>query len=284
MRNVGLRARPLRRLRVSLVALRWKNNGVESSRDYYEVLGVAHGADAKTIKRAFRAKARMLHPDVSADPRADQKFRELAEAYTVLSRPASRLLYDRFGYRGRGVWAAQPASAQAFASLMEFWARATKRPRPAGAIGLIELGFFEAMRGGRRLVRYSAPGPCPACAGAGETCSACSGRGTVRSTDDSGDVVLLQLVRCEECGGSGRLVSESCPQCGGAGEAEQERESFVSIPSGAEDGDRIPLDSDRGAFVVLRVRPQPPDSTLVRAVAAVGLLAALGFLGFLFLA
>jgi molecular chaperone DnaJ len=261
---------------------------VESSRDFYEVLGVAHGTDAKTIKRAFRAKARMLHPDVSADPAAEEKFRELAEAYAVLSRPASRLLYDRFGYRGRGIWAAQPASAQAFASLMEFWARAMRRPRPAGAIGLVELGFFEAMRGGRRLVRYAAPGPCPSCRGVGgasaEICHACSGRGTVRRTDASGDAVLLQLVKCEGCGGSGRLVSEACPQCGGAGETVQEREALVSVPSGAEDGDRIPLEGDPGAFVVLSVRPQPPDSTLVQASAALGLLAALCFLAYLFLA
>ena len=240
---------------------------MESSRDYYEVLGVAHGADAKTVKRAFRAKARMLHPDVSADPAAEAKFRELAEAYAVLSRPASRLLYDRFGYRG-GPWASEPSAAHAFARLMEFWARKTKRPDTAGAVGYIELGFYEAMRGGRRLVRYTSR------AESAESCGACSGRGTVRRTDDSADVVLLQLMTCEACGGSGRH----------GGVREEEREVLVSVPSGSEDGDRIPIEGDAGAFVVLRVGAQPPDSTLVRAAAAVGLLAALAFLAFLFLA
>jgi molecular chaperone DnaJ len=240
---------------------------VESSRDYYEVLGVAHGADAMTIKRAFRAQARLLHPDVSADPAAERKFRELAEAYAALSRPASRLLYDRFGYRG-GPWASEPSAVHAFARLMEFWARRTKRPDTAGAVGYIELGFYEAMRGGRRLVSYTSR------AGSAESCGLCSARGTVRRTDDSGDVVLVELVTCEACGGSGRR----------GGIREQEREVLVSVPSGSEDGDRIPIEGDPGAFVVLRVGAQPPDSTLVRAAAAVGLLAAIGFLTFLFLA
>ena len=248
-----------------LGAREWKNTHV-ASRDFYEVLGVMRGAEAAEIKRAFRAKARLLHPDVSADPNAEQQFRELAEAYAVLSRSASRLLYDRFGYRG-GPWASEPSAAQAFARLMEFWARGTKRPEPAGAVGYIELGFYEAMRGGRRLVRYASR------IESADPCIACSGRGTVRRTDDSGDVVLLQLVTCEDCAGSGRR--------GGA--TEEEREVLVSVPSGAEDGDRIPIDGDPGAFVVLRVSPQPPDSTLVRATAAAGLLAAVGFLAFLFL-
>ena len=239
---------------------------MESARDFYEVLGVGRGADAATIKRAFRAKARMLHPDVSADPDAEWKFRELAEAYAVLSRSASRMLYDRFGYRGRGVWTAEPASAHAFARLMEFWARATKRPHPAGAVGYVELGFYEAMRGGKRLVRYSRRVE-------RSPCDACAGRGTLRRTDDSGDAVLLQLMTCEACEGSGYRD----------GAREQEREVLISIPAGAEDGEQIPIEGDPGAFVVLRVSPQPPDSTLVRAAAAAGLLAALGFLAFLFL-
>jgi curved DNA-binding protein len=208
---------------------------VESARDFYKVLGVARGAQAGEIKRAFRSKARMLHPDVSADPAAERKFRELAEAYAVLSRPASRMLYDRFGYRGRGVWAAPPASAHAFTSLLELWARATRRPKPVGAVGYIELGFYEAMRGGRRLVRYTSRNE------GAKTCGVCSDRHG------------------------------------------EEREVLLSVPPGSEDGDQIAIEGDSGAFVLLRVSPPPPDSTLVRAAALVGLLAALGFLTFLFL-
>jgi hypothetical protein len=106
----------------------------------------------------------------------------------------------------------------------------TQRPRAAGAVGYIKLGFYEAMLGGRRLVRYT-------------------------------------------------RRNESAEPCG----AKEQREVLVSIPAGAEDGEQIPIEGDPGAFAVLRVSPRPPDSTLVRVVAAVGLLAALGFLAFLFL-
>ena len=194
-----------------------------AARDYYDVLGVERGADTTMLKQAFRAKARLLHPDVSDDPDAERKFRELAEAYSVLSGPASRMLYDRFGYRGRDTWSS-PAAAQAVAGLLDFWAHAARRRRPAGAVAVVELGFYEAARGARRTVRYR-----------------------------------------------------------GHGEIELEREVELSIPSGAEDGERLPLNGDDGAFAVLRVRPQPPDSTLLRTTAALGLLAAVGFLAFLFL-
>jgi molecular chaperone DnaJ len=257
------------------------------ARDFYEVLGVARSAEAATVKRAFRARARLLHPDVSEDPDAERKFAELAEAYAVLSRPASRLLYDRLGYRGRGAWVASPAAAQALAGLIEFCARSRKRSRDPGQVAVFDLGFYEAARGARRTVHYRSRGPCEACGGSGTaggtaaTCSACSGRGILRRRDDSGDVLLLELVTCECCGGSGRLVTVPCPDCGGCGESEQEREVPFSIPSGAEDGARLPLAGEDGAFVLLRVAPQPRDSAVVRAVAAVGLLVALGFLGLL---
>jgi molecular chaperone DnaJ len=100
--------------------------------DYYELLGVPRGAATAEIKRAFRARARLLHPDVSDDPDAEERFRELADAYATLSTPASRLLYDRFGYRGAGAWIASQAQG---------------RRAKVGAVGL---GFDEAARGGRR--------------------------------------------------------------------------------------------------------------------------------------
>jgi molecular chaperone DnaJ len=263
---------------------------VAATRDYYEVLGVARGADPATLKRAFRERARRYHPDVSAEPDAEERFRELAEAYCVLSRPGSRLLYDSFGYRARGPFAGSPAAEQAFAGLFELWSRARHRPRNGrprdGAVAVVELGFYEAARGARRTVRYRSFGPCPACAGSGSadgalalSCVACEGRGTVRRKDDSGAVVLLRLTTCKACGGSGRLVGEPCPRCEGKRELEFDREAEVSIPSGVEDGRRIELDGTD--TVVVRVAPQPPDSTILRGAAAVGLVFALAFLALL---
>jgi molecular chaperone DnaJ len=251
------------------------------------VRGVARGPDPVTLKRAFREKARRYHPDVSSEPDAEDRFRELAEAYGVLSRPGSRLLYDSFGYRARAPWAGSPAAEQAFAGLFELWSRARRRPRNGrprdGAVAVVELGFYEAARGARRTVRYRTLGACPGCGGSGaangerwETCEACGGRGTVRRKDESGAVVLLQLATCEACGGDGRLVGEACAECEGNRELERDREAEVSIPSGVADGERIELDDVDS--VVVRVAPQPRDSTFLRGAAAAGLVVALGFL------
>jgi molecular chaperone DnaJ len=261
----------------------------EGARDCYRVLGVPAGADADAVKRAFRASARRLHPDVSADPEADRKFRELADAYAVLSKPASRLLYDRFGYRGPGARVASGAEAQAPHGLFDLWPRSRRRPRQRGDVAEIELEFYEAARGGRRTVTYRSRGPCPSCAGSGisgggpaEPCVTCTGRGHIRETDDTGRVRLLQLVKCEDCDGSGRVVASACRLCAGSGESEAEREVEVSIPSGVEDGTRLPLGDDPGGpQVLVRVRPQPRDSTVIRVAAAAGLAAAVGFLVFL---
>jgi molecular chaperone DnaJ len=237
--------------------------------DYYDVLGVTRGADAGEIKRAFRAKARLFHPDVSDDPEAEERFRELADAYAALSKPASRILYDHFGYRGRGAWTGSPAQG-----LFDLWERS--RRRGAGDVEF-ELSFYEAALGGRRSVRYRTRRACPSCTTG--SCAACGGRGTRRESLEEGDVRVLQLVTCEDCGGTGRLAGD-CEACGGAGEVEAERVVEVTIPSGIEDGARVPLGDD-GEHVLIHVRPQPRDAAVLRFAAALGLVAALGFLVFL---
>jgi molecular chaperone DnaJ len=239
------------------------------SPDYYAVLGVPREADAAEIKRAFRAKARLLHPDVSHDPDAEERFRELADAYAALSKPASRILYDHFGYRGRGAWTGSPALG-----LFDLWERS--RRRGAGDVEL-ELSFYEAALGGRRPVRYRTRSACQSCATG--PCTACDGRGTRRESLEDGDMRVLQLVTCEACGGTGRVAGD-CEECGGSGEVEAEREVEVTIPSGVEDGARLPL-GDHGEHVLIHVRPQPRDPAVLRVAAALGLVAALGFLVFL---
>jgi molecular chaperone DnaJ len=256
----------------------------EEARDYYAVLGVPRDADAAAVKQAFRARARLLHPDVSPETDAEEKFRELADAYSVLSKPASRLLYDRFGYRGRGAWVASPDAAHAFYRLFDFWDRAKRRERSHADDAEVELGFYEAARGASRTVTYVQRAPCQACDLPPAVCPSCGGRGHRRESEDAGSVRLLQLVTCLTCGGSGRIASSACAECDGSGEVELTREAEVTIPSGVEDGTRLPLADAEGPHVVVRVRPQPRDSTVLRATAAVGLAAALAFLAFLLLA
>jgi molecular chaperone DnaJ len=247
------------------------------TRDYYEVLGVSRDANAETIKRAFRAQARSLHPDVSEDPGAAEKFRELSEAYSVLSKSSTRLLYDHFGYRGRGNGWFSPEGARAASDFL-------RRRRPPVAEVLVD--EFEAERGVRRKVRWLRNEPCEACEGEGAapgamsmTCPGCEGTGRrrVESLLSDGER-LLQIEDCPTCGGRGRLVSEPCPGCGGDGVITLHESADVYVPAGAADGERLSVQNGRPRDVVVRVLAAPPDYAILRYVAVLGLLVALVFL------
>jgi molecular chaperone DnaJ len=240
--------------------------------DYYEILGVARTATAGEIKRAYRSRARELHPDVSQEPDSEASFAELNEAYSVLSRSSSRLLYDRFGYRGRGHgW-------------FDDWGA------PGGdTVAEVELDAEEARRGSVRTVQYWDGEPCPDCDGEGAapgafvtTCPACEGAGRRRVRDELAAARLLRLASCPECGGRGRLVSDPCPRCDGGGRIATSRTEPVYIPAGVRSGEAVPLD-DEGVVLVL-VRGQGGDSPVVRALSLVGFLVTLALLVYLFVA
>jgi molecular chaperone DnaJ len=245
--------------------------------DYYEVLGVPRDADAERIKKAFRARARSLHPDVSNDPGAPEKFRELTEAYGVLSKSSTRVLYDRFGYRGRGNGWFTPAGARAATDFL------LRRAEPVGEVLVDE---FEAERGVRRKARWTRSEPCHACDGRGGapdaismTCPACvgTGRQRVESSLAAGER-LLQIESCPSCSGRGTLASEDCASCRGSGETETRQSAEVVVPPGTADGERLPLREGSREVVVVRVLAAPPDEAFVRYVAVLGLIVALVFL------
>lgn len=251
---------------------------MEVTTDYYEVLGVAADADAETIKRAFRTRARALHPDVSDDPASAAKFRELSEAYAVLSKQSTRLLYDRFGYRGRGNGWFSPEGARAANDFL-------RRRSPAVTEVLVD--EYEARRGVTRKVSWQRTEPCEACDGDGAApgavsmpCPGCdaTGRRRVESSLADGER-LLQIQDCPTCGGRGRLVSEPCPACGGDGIATFEETGEVAVPAGASDGDRVPVGNGQPAGdAVVRVLAAPPDHRAVRYAAVLGLVVAFVFL------
>jgi len=260
-------------------------------RDYYEVLGVPRNADERAIKTAFRRLARELHPDVSDHPEAQERFREAAEAYEVLSRAETRDLYDRFGHEGLRTGGFRPTDFDLgslndlFSAFFgdDFFGGLGARPgrrsaRGADVLAEIELELGEAAKGVRRSVPFPAVVDCSTCRGSGaapgtapETCSRCDGTGRLQSVSNSffGQVVRTQA--CPACGGLGEVVESPCPDCAGSGRITEERELEVEIPPGIHDGQRIRLSGKGHAgvlggrsgdlYVLVHVRP---DDRFVR--------------------
>jgi molecular chaperone DnaJ len=248
-------------------------------RDYYEVLGVDRDANGDEIKRAFHALARDWHPDVAEAPDAEIRFRELAEAYSVLSRKEARLLYDRYGYRGRGnqgfdeaLWEARPREAV----------------RGENVHAEIELRSFEALDGARTAIEYEAAVRCKACMGRGSVglpdphCESCGGSGRKRTVSNLDAANLLQIEVCPACAG------EPCSECGGQGTVMVERRIRLVVPAGVEDGAQLRVGGDghdAGAgsipgdlIVDVTVLPPPRDPRVVRYVALVLLVVAVATL------
>jgi len=229
--------------------------------DYYETLGVPREASDDDIKKAFRRLARQLHPDVNTDdPTASERFREVAEAYEVLSNADTRARYDRFGHAGvSGDHARTDAAFQAgnlgdlFSMLFGddlFGFGGGGRghgPMPgADAAAHTTISLYDAAFGVRAEVQVEVQAPCPRCEQSGAepgtqptTCPTCDGAGEVRQVVRT---VLGQMVRagtCPECRGRGRLIEHPCRDCRGAGVRPEQREVVVSVPPGIEHGQQI---------------------------------------------
>jgi molecular chaperone DnaJ len=226
-------------------------------RDYYEVLGVPRDADERAIKSAFRKLARELHPDVSDHPEAQERFREAAEAYEVLSKRETRELYDRYGHDGLRTGGFRPTDFD-FGSLNDlfsaflgddfFGGRGGRSARGADVLAEVEVTLAEAAEGATRTVPFPAVVDCATCRGSGAApgtsptaCPGCGGTGRLQTVSSSflGQIVRTQA--CPRCGGRGEVVETPCPECDGAGRQTEERELEVQIPPGIHDGQRIRL-------------------------------------------
>jgi molecular chaperone DnaJ len=256
---------------------------VATTRDYYELLGVSRSADDTEIKKAFRKLARELHPDVSDEPDAEERFKEVVDAYEVLSNTERRQLYDRFGHEGLRSGGFTPNFD--FGSISDLFsaffgddllggARRAQRTRGADLLAEVEIELVEAARGRTKSVPFEVAVTCGTCRGSGAepgtqpvTCPACGGAGRLQQVSRT---VLGEFVRtqtCGRCGGAGRVIERPCPTCDGEGRVAERRSLDVEIPAGIHDGQRIRLTGEGHAgaaggqagdvYVLVRVRPDP---------------------------
>ena len=254
--------------------------------DYYELLGVTRTASDAELKRAFRALARELHPDVSVEPDAERRFRDVAEAFEVLSDPERRATYDRFGKAGLARGGFEPVFAD-FGSLSDVFAaffgddllggagaRQNRSRRGGDVQAVVEIELEEAFTGAAVSVPLDVALPCERCDSSGaepgtsaRTCPTCSGSGAVRSVSQNIFGQFVQQRACPECGGAGEVMEQACADCGGEGRIVSRTQIEVDVPKGIHDGQQIRVrgeghagfrSSERGhAFVIVRVRPDP---------------------------
>lgn len=244
--------------------------------DYYEILGVDRSASADEIKKAYRRLARKHHPDRNPDdPKAEERFKEISEAYDVLSDADKRKAYDRGGGPFGGGF--DPSQFGSFGDVFSNIFGGGRRGRgPAGPRrgqdleAETRIPFDTAVRGGEVRISVAGSETCPDCSGAGgrggaqpETCHACGGSGT--QTQGQGLFSIAQP--CGVCGGSGSVIADPCPSCGGTGARRKTRNLRVKIPAGVRDGSRIRLAGKGGAgarggqagdlYVITRVADSP---------------------------
>jgi molecular chaperone DnaJ len=234
--------------------------------DYYDVLGVERSASEQEIKKAFRQLARKLHPDVNKhDHDAEERFKEAAEAYEVLSDPERRATYDRFGHEGlRSGGYAPSFDFSDISSIFEtFFGRGDAfssvfgggRSGPAYgediAVG-IDLTLAEVASGVTKEVALDTYVRCETCHGNGAepgtpivTCPKCQGAGQLQSVMRSAFGQIVRAQACDQCEGQGKIAEKPCTTCNGEGRTREQRELSVEVPAGIEDGQRIRL-SGRG--------------------------------------
>jgi molecular chaperone DnaJ len=251
----------------------------QAERDYYELLGVERAASETEIKKAFRSLARELHPDVSAAPDAQERFREVVEAYEVLSKSETRDLYDRYGHAGLRSGGFDPGHFD-FGSLSDLFSAffgddlLGRSARGADLAATVEIDLVEAASGTTRDVPFDVAVTCSHCAGSGAepgsevtTCPTCGGVGQMQQVSRSVFGEFVRTQACPACGGSGRKIETPCTECRGAGRVLDRRTVAVDIPAGIHDGQRIRMSGEGHAggmgaragdiYVLVHVRRDP---------------------------
>lgn len=241
-------------------------------RDYYEILGVAKGASPDEIKKAFRKKAKSLHPDTNKSPNAEAEFKELGEAYDVLSNPQKRQIYDQYGHDGLGAAAGGGAGGpvnwdfmEGFPDLNDIFQsffgggfgpfaagggggnRRSRGPRRGDDIQIaLAIDFMEAVHGTRKEIEVPHRVICDTCDGSRAepgtsptNCPNCQGSGQLRQTTQTLIGHFTQIVTCPHCQGQGQIVPNPCHGCRGKGTVTKNTTLSVQVPAGVDDGTRL---------------------------------------------
>jgi molecular chaperone DnaJ len=257
-----------------------------SKRDYYEVLGVSKTASKDEIKKAYRRLAKKYHPDVSTEPDATEKFKEVQEAYEVLSDDTKRAQYDQFGHAGPnqgfggggfdggdfGGFGFEDIFSSFFGGGGGGRRRDPNAPRQGADLQYsMMLSFEEAIFGKETEVELASDENCDTCHGSGakpgtskDTCSHCGGTGQVSVQQNTPFGRIVNRRACEHCRGTGQIIKEKCTTCHGAGKVRKRKKINIKIPAGIDDGQQIRISGKGEAginggppgdlYVVVRVR------------------------------
>ncbi len=231
--------------------------------DYYDILGIPQNAEDKEIKKAYRNLARKYHPDVCKDSGAEEKFKQINEAYSVLSDPQKRAQYDNMGHEtftnaskgsytgGGGFGGGFSTDFSGFGDIFDFFGGGYRRTGPQPGADLLmrlSIPLEDAVSGTEREIEVMHTEPCPTCAGSGSetkkqnTCPRCGGTGQMRSTSHSPFGQFIRMTTCTQCGGRGKIPERQCRECRGSGHTRAKRKVAIHIPPGIDTGMRLRME------------------------------------------
>jgi molecular chaperone DnaJ len=249
-----------------------------NKRDYYDVLGLTRDCTLTEIKREYRRLAHKYHPDVNnGNPEAEERFKEITEAYAVLSNDEKRRQYDRFGFSTslfEDFDFSSIFSEFGFGSIFDTFLRSRTREKGSDLAAEVKISLKQAAYGVKKEIEYRVDDICELCRGRGSTaadgvvtCSQCNGTGRIRTARQTFIGNIITTSTCRVCNGTGKIIKDPCKKCRGKGHYSRKKRIKVDIPPGINDGDRLRVtgkgnslgkDSKRGdLYITIRVIPHP---------------------------